>query len=100
MAFRVSDLAFFCAAAAASGVIGNLAYATLLGIVRTVRRPKKEIGTKNVRFDTVISRKTYNHIRREQNPNSGPKRRAPKQIEHEIETKYQLIVKLTRNSRR
>jgi hypothetical protein len=99
VAFRVSDIVLFFASAAASGVIGNLAYAAVMTAVRKVRRPKKEFENGAVSFDAVVSRKTYNSARREKHPGKASRKRAPKQVEQELETEYRLTVKLTRNPR-
>ncbi len=67
-AFRVHDVVLFFAKAAADGIIGNLAYAALSAIINRIRRPRKEIGGKQARFEAVVSRRTYNRIRRENHP--------------------------------
>ena len=96
VAFRVHDVVLFFAMAAGAGVIGNLAYATLMGIVDRIRRPSKEIGGEHLRLETVVSRRTYNRVRRENHPNTKPSRQREAIVERKLETQYRLMVRLKR----
>lgn len=92
VAFRFVDEIYFFAVAAASGVLGNLAYDALCGVVRAVRKPKKEIGG-GVKFEAVISRTLYNRVRRQNHPNARARNTSPT-IEKKLETEYKLMVRL------
>jgi len=91
--FRFADVVYYFAQAAAMGVIGNLAYDTLKAIVRAVRNPKQEIPTGDIRFEVVVSRKTYNRLRLKRHPG---KRAFTTQTEIEdgLRTQYKLMVGL------
>ncbi len=88
-----ADVLYFFAVAAAQGVAGNLAYGALCRLVRAIRKPKQEIGSRELRFETVVSRKTYNRLRREEHP-LAKACREPASITSKLETKYKLMVTL------
>lgn len=98
--FRVSDLVLFLAGVAGTGIIQNLAYDVLKILVKKIRRPKREFPTGEVRFEAVISRRTYNRVRRENHPGKASRKEVSEEVEQELDTQYRLIVKLTRKSRR
>jgi hypothetical protein len=95
VAFRFVDVVHFFALAAASGVVGNLAYGSLATAVRAVRKPKREIISGGVRFEAVVSRKTYNRLRRQRHPRATASR-ASSIIEDKLGTRYELMVTLKR----
>jgi hypothetical protein len=99
VAFRVSDLVLYLASVAGAGIIQNLAYDVLKAVVRKIRRPQKEFPASGLRFEAVVSRRTYNRVRRERHPDRASRKSASEQVEQELETKYRLTVKLRRNSR-
>ncbi len=94
--FRFVDAVYFFTVAAASGVLGNLAYDALKAIVRTVRRPKQEIGS--LKFEVVISRRTYNRLRRARHAGTKALRKSAA-VEKKLETEYKLMVTLERPKR-
>ena len=96
VAFRVHDVVLFFATAAGAGVIGNLAYAALVGIVNRIRRPRREIGGEQLQLEAVVSRRAYNRVRRQNHPNTKPTRQRQATVERKLETQYRLIVKLKR----
>lgn len=98
--FRVSDLVLFLAGVAGTGIIQNLAYDVLKILVKKIRRPKSEFPSSEVRFEAVISRRTYNRVRRENHPGKASRKEVSEEVEQELEIQYRLIVKLTRESRR
>ena len=95
VAFRFVDVVMFIAAAAASGVIGNFTYAAIANAFKNIRTPSKEIGGQGVRFEAVVSRKTYNRVRRSQHPAKNAHRVPTPELEQELETQYQMMVRLT-----
>jgi hypothetical protein len=97
VAFRVNDIVLFFATAAGSGVVGNLAYAALVGMINRIRRPSKEIGSGNARLETVVSRQSYNSVRRKYHPDAKASRQREAVVERKLETQYKLIVKLKRD---
>ena len=95
--YRFLDVVYFFAAAAAAGVTGNLAYDSLRALVRRVRRLKQEIGT--VSFEAVVSRSTYDRVRRREHPGKAPSRSADERITHSVRKRYSLVVTLKRTGR-
>src|ERR1700730_16678693 len=65
VSFRFVDIVYFFAVAAAQGIVGNLTYAALMAAIRAVREPGQEIGSGGLRFEAVVSRRTYNRVRRQ-----------------------------------
>ena len=92
--YRFHDLVMYFAQAAAQGVIGNFAFAAILWAIRRVREPKQEIASRGIRFDAVISRKTYNRIRREKNPGKRPRKTPTQELEQKLAKEYRLMVSL------
>ncbi len=90
--FRFVDAIYFFAVAAANGVVGNLAYDALARIVRRVRRSEQEVGG-GVRFEVVISRKTYNRLRHQKHSGAKASRNCS-EVERKLETEYKLMVTL------
>jgi hypothetical protein len=97
VAFRVHDIVLFFATAAGSGVIGNLAYAALVSIINRIRRPRKEVGGDNLRLEAVVSRQSYNRLRRKYHPDEKASRQREEAVERKLQTQYKLIVKLKRD---
>ncbi|MGO9402589.1 MAG: hypothetical protein ACLPVW_03860 [Terriglobales bacterium] len=88
VAARVSDVLAFCALAAASGAIGNLAYATLRGLVLKLVGPKRQD-----QFDNKISAEFYEQVRGQiHGADSAPNERAPESVQLDVRLKYRLIV--------
>jgi hypothetical protein len=96
VAFHLPHVAIFFARAAAEGVIGNLAYAALCKLIERIRHSKSELFPTKLRFETVVSRVTYNSVRRDRHPDSNPSKAITERIESKIETQYRLIVLLKR----
>jgi hypothetical protein len=99
VAFRFHDVVLWLLSAAGQGVIGNLAFAVLLEAIRKVRQPKQEIGASKIRLEGVVSRRTYNRIRRERHPGKKASRTVTPDQEERLETDYRLMVRLTRKER-
>jgi hypothetical protein len=100
VAFRLHDLIFFFAKAAAEGVVGNLAFSVLAKAINALRKPKQELGGNELRFEAEVSRRTYNHVRREHHPDAKPSRALSSKLEEKLETQYRLMVKLTHTPRK
>jgi hypothetical protein len=98
VAFRFADVVYFFAVAAASGVVGNLAYDALATVVRAIRKPKQEFPS-GVTFEVVISRRTYNRLHRQKHPGTKGISRAISQIEKALEVEYRLMVTRERADR-
>lgn len=94
--FRFHDLVMFFAAAAASGVIGNLAYDAVRKAIQRVRKPGLEIASKGIHFGVVVSRKTYNRVRHEKNPGIRALRSSTPKFEEKLESEYRLMVSLSK----
>lgn len=92
VAFRFLDVVYFCACAAASGVVGNLTYAALVRAVRAVRRPQRELGNGDAQLEIVVSRLTYNRVLAQRHPGKKAASEASSKVEKELETQYELIV--------
>ena len=92
--FRFHDVVMFFAQAAAAGIIGNFSYAAILQAIKAIRKPKQEIGGKDIRFGTVVSRKTYNRVRRERHVKKRGRTVSTSELEERIETEYRLMVHL------
>lgn len=90
VAFHFADIVFFCAAAAASGVIGNLTYDALKKLIARIRNPKRELIPGGA-FEHIVQRRTYNEVRTEHNGRQRA-RRVTKQVEEAISLKYELMV--------
>lgn len=93
--FRFEDSVYFFGVAAATGVRENLTYNALAGLMRAIRRPKHEISGKAMKFEAVISRKTYNWQRR-QRYSRAMASRSISEIREKLETEYKLMVTLSR----
>jgi hypothetical protein len=88
VAARVSDVLAFCALAAASGAIGNLAYATLRNLVLKLVGPKRQ-----EQFDNKITAEFYERVRGQiHGADSAPSERAPESVQLDVRLKYRLIV--------
>ena len=96
VAFRLHDVVLFLAKAAAEGIVGNCAYSVLVRAINAIRRPKRELGGSRTRFETVVSRRTYNRVRREHRPSTKASRTLRSNLEEKLETQYRLMVTLTR----
>lgn len=97
VAFCLHDVVFFFAKAAAEGVIGNLAFAAILKLVKVVRKPKQELVPSDTQFEAVVSRRNYNRLRQERHPEGGPLRTVPTILTRKVEVQYRLMVKLKRS---
>ncbi len=98
--FRFHDVVMFFAQAAASGVVGNFTYAAIRQAIRAIRKPKQEIGGKDIRFDTVVSHKTYNRVRREKHVGKRGRTISTSELEEKVETEYRLMVHLKQPDRK
>jgi hypothetical protein len=94
IAFRFHDIVMFFAAAAASGVIGNFAYAAIVRAINAVRKPNMEAMGKGDRFEQVVSRATYNRVRREEQPGKRALQNPTSVLEEKLEVEYRLMVNL------
>lgn len=93
-ALKVSDAVLFLAAAAATGILQNFSYDVLKWLVKKIRRPKEEIDGGGTRLETVISRETYDRVRRERNVGVRAQRTTSLVVERRLERKYRLMVTL------
>jgi hypothetical protein len=93
--FRFEDAVYFFGVAAATGVRKNLTYSALADLTRAIRKPKHEISGKGLKFESVISRKTYDRQRRQMYPRAMASRNVPG-IEKKLEMEYKLMVTLSR----
>jgi hypothetical protein len=100
VAFRFHDIVMFFAAAAASGVIGNFTYAAILRAIKAIRKPKQEIGGADIRFDAVVSRKTYNRVRREKHSGKRGRQVSTFELEEKLQTEYRLMVHIKQPNRK
>jgi hypothetical protein len=98
--FRFVDVVMFIAAAAASGAIGNFTYAAIVKAFKAIRKPRQEIGGNRIQFEVVVSRKTYNSIRRIKHPAKRARRVPTSELEQELETQYRLMVRLVDEKRK
>jgi hypothetical protein len=72
VAFSLHDIILFLAATAGSGVIQNLSYDALKALVSRIRKPKREFTGGKAKFELVVSRRSYNRLRKEKHPDSSP----------------------------
>ena len=91
--FRFEDTVYFFAVAAATGVRKNLAYNSLAALMRAIRKPKHEIAGEGLKFEAVVSRKTYNRLRCQRYPGAMASR-SLSGIEKKLEMEYELMVTL------
>jgi hypothetical protein len=96
VAFCLADVVNFFAKAAAEGVVGNIAFLVLVKAIGALRKPKQEIMGRGLRFEAVVSRRTYNRRRRAHHPEKKASRALAPKLQEKLETQYRLIVKLTR----
>lgn len=89
--FRFVDAIYFIAQAAAAGVIGNLSYHAIASLVRAIRKPNREIGGYEIKFERVVSRKTYERLRRKKHEGKRA-RTASFVMKNELKTAYVLMV--------
>jgi hypothetical protein len=92
--FWFVDIMMFFAQAAAQGVIGNFAYAAVLRAIKGVRKAKQELVSGGVRFEAVVSRKTYNRVRRKEHPVRRGRQTSAPELEEKLEKEYRLMVRL------
>jgi len=90
--FRFNDIVYFFAVAAASGVIGNLAYDALKHALAVVRKPRLEHGAAS--FSSVVRRRTYERLREKKYPKDKPVNDSA-EVMSELEREYDLIVAIT-----
>jgi|SRR6266436_927544 len=90
---RLQDEVYFFAVAAATGVEGNLTYNALAALMRAIHRPKHEIAGGGVKFGAVVSRQTYDRLRRQRYPGAMASRNISG-IEKKLEMEYKLMVTL------
>jgi len=88
----------YFAQAAAQGAIGNFTFAAILWAIKRVRQPKQEVASKGIRFGAVISRKTYDRIRREKNPGKRSRQIPTPELEEKLEKEYRLMVSLKKTT--
>lgn len=96
VAFSVSDIVLYFANAAAAGVIGNIAYNALMRAVTRLRKPKQELVGGSRKFELVISRRTYERLRKDKHQQGKPSRTVPPITSKKLETQYRLMVLLTK----
>jgi|HubBroStandDraft_6_1064221.scaffolds.fasta_scaffold86727_2 hypothetical protein len=95
---RFEDAVYFFGVAAATGVKKNLTYNALADLMRAIRRPDHEISGKGLKFEAVISRKTYDRQRRHRYPGAIASGNISG-IEKKLEMEYKLMVTLSPNQR-
>jgi len=87
VAYRLTDPLVFCALAAASGVIGNVAYDALKALVGRL------IGTKRETLvEEKITSEFYERVRTEIHGADPPKNQLPEFVKREVELKHRLII--------
>lgn len=92
VALSVGELVLFLAAAAGMGILQNASYDLVKWLVRKLRKPKQEMVGRTTRFESVISRETYNRVRRENHPGKKALKTSTTELEQRLETKYRLMV--------
>jgi len=92
--FHLPNVVMFFARAAAEGVIGGFAYAAIVRAIKAVRKPKREVGGKGIRFEAVVSRKTYNRVRRKEFSGKRARQVSTSELGEKLETEYRLMVSL------
>jgi hypothetical protein len=91
---RFEDAVYFFGVAAATGVRKNLTYNALADLLKAIRRPNHEISGQGLKFESVISRKTYDRQRRHRYPGAMASRNISG-IEKKLEMEYKLMVTLS-----
>lgn len=86
--FAFQHFVLFCFLSAASGVIGNASYAAISKLIGRIRRPRVELLPSKTTFEAVVSRTTYNQIRREKHPGTRAKGRISVETKEVIEKTY------------
>ena len=98
VAFHLHDAALYFAKAAGEGVIGNLAYAALVKAISSIRRPRREFPRAELRFEAVISRRSYTRQREKHHPETAPIRKVSPALNQKLETEYRLMVRLIQSA--
>jgi len=91
---RSEDAVYFFGVAAASGERKNLTYDALADLMRAIRRPNHEISGRGLKFESVISRETYDRQRRHRYPGAMASRNISG-IEKKLEMEYKRMVTLS-----
>ena len=91
VAFSLADMAYFCAAAAASGVVGNLAYDALKNLIARIRTPQREIIGGETAFEAIVEEQTYERIRKHLHGRARALD-GSEELEEKITIKYKLMV--------
>ena len=94
VAFCLPGIIHFFAAVAAQGIIGNFAWAAVCKLASRIRLPKREFFPVKLQFEIVISRTTYNGLRRKRHPDIRPSQAIAPKAESKLETQYRLMVLL------
>jgi hypothetical protein len=89
--FRFAGVVYFMAQTAAAGVIGNLSYKAMGALVRTVRKPKEEFSPSGITFEVVVSRKTYDALRKKRHRGKRANR-SSSAVKTELTKTYSLMV--------
>lgn len=84
--FNIGDLAVFCLMAAASGVVGNVAYDALKAIVRSINENATQC------FGTMVTPENYDELRTELHPGEGAQFEVTEEITVSIRRRYRIFV--------
>lgn len=88
--FQFENLVYFVIAAAASGIVGNLAYDAVKAILRRLTWRNQDELTE--RLERVISEVRYERLRSQKHSVLPPSSEPNEVIVREIRTKYRLLV--------
>jgi hypothetical protein len=90
--YSLQHFVLFCFVAAAQGIIGNASFAAVSELLKRMRQPKAELLPTKATFEAVVSRDTYNRIRRERYPGNRADRDIDPDTQEFIEKTYRLTV--------
>lgn len=94
--YSLQHFVLFCFVAAAQGVIGNASYAAISKLISSLRHPKTELLPSKTTFEAVVSRNTYNRIRRERHPGNRAGKHIGSDTQESIEKTYRLTLAVKR----
>jgi hypothetical protein len=100
VSFRFHDLVMFFAKAAAEGVIGHFTYDAIRKAIKSIRTPKQEIGGSEIRFEAIVSCKTYIRLRHDRSPGKRGRGSPTPDLEQRLTKEYGLMVRLRRSKKK
>jgi hypothetical protein len=92
VAFSFADVIYFSLAAAASGIIGHLAYDAVKGVIKRIGE-KNEATSLEQTFEETVAISQYEEFRIKENGEGDPLIEVDTIIQTDIERKYKLIVR-------